>query len=530
MPSNRKENMIILDESLSYIDFNGANVNISSKFGLAILAVIASLPEQRCPREKLKNLLWPNSVHPYSSNCLRQAVFKLRGELNQAQDVLFSDSKSVWLEDVHVQTSAPTNNLLTALPFIHEQFNGWLEAFRENRRGEVAPTQTVSKPVSCPIYLYLGEAIPPSPSHDAVINLATDRFALNVQWNGVLELYDYRQSLLMQSEQSLSDNVGLAVHFKLIVTGGESQLTATAVNTLTRQIVWTESLAGDDSSTLTMSSERISVFIANTVDSLESFVTTCRTHHLSEERLQLAEAITMLSSLQSDKVLIAIEKLESMHYESQPLIQAWLGFAYMLLSGESMVKDRLSAQLMAKDYILSALSKAPRHPFVLAVAGHYYTFYQRDFQYADELLNKAMSIAPHMALVRDARGLLCLYNDDFKGANQHIQYAVTLSSASPLSNYITASKVMLLTSIGQHEHSVNLAERILHQSPNFDAVKRYAFCSLAQVGELSKAELLYQQVTSSDPGLLEKAVHSIHTPLVSENFHKLFKKSAKIFT
>jgi tetratricopeptide (TPR) repeat protein len=348
-----------------------------------------------------------------------------------------------------------------------------------------------------------------------------------MQWNGVLELFDNRQSPYVQNQQGL--HVGLAIYFKLTVCAGVSQLTAFAINTLSQQIVWTESLAGDDSSTLTMSSERISVFIANTVDSLAVFVANYSFKKLPEEKHELLDSIKMVSSLESEKVLGAIKKLKNLSSESDPVVEAWLGFAYMLLCGESMVKDRLSAQLAASDYILSALSRAPGHPFVLAVAGHFFTFYKRDFQYADELLRKAMSIAPNMAVVRDTRGLLCLYNDDFETASHHIDYAVKLSSANSLKNYIAASKVMLLTNLGQHESSVNLAERILYQHPDFEAVKRYAFCSLAQIGELSKAEPLFEQIVHRSPGLLEKQVKSNHTPLVSESFSRLFQNSAKIF-
>lgn len=54
--------------------------------GLALLAYLALAPDQRAPRDKLADLLWPDRDSEQARNCLRQSVSVLRGALRWAGD------------------------------------------------------------------------------------------------------------------------------------------------------------------------------------------------------------------------------------------------------------------------------------------------------------------------------------------------------------------------------------------------------------------------------------------------------------
>ena len=74
------------------------NVDLASQKGALLLAFLAYAPGKKHRREVVQDLLWPGSDQQHAQGNLRFALHQIRRTLGADENILLSDSRSVWLD------------------------------------------------------------------------------------------------------------------------------------------------------------------------------------------------------------------------------------------------------------------------------------------------------------------------------------------------------------------------------------------------------------------------------------------------
>ena len=133
-------------------------VSFASPKGALLLALLAYTPGKKYRREFIQDQLWPNSDLQHAQGNLRFALHQIRRLLGGDQQIVFSDSRSIWLDPANVTvdvvrfealaregtlealTSACElyqGDLLTGVADVRPEYESWLVPERERLR-EVA--------------------------------------------------------------------------------------------------------------------------------------------------------------------------------------------------------------------------------------------------------------------------------------------------------------------------------------------------------------------------------------------------------
>src|SRR5215217_9337485 len=78
------------------------DVHLASQKGALLLALLAYTPGKKHRREVVQDLLWPGSDQQHAQGNLRFTLHQIRKALGEDEEILFSDSRSIWLDPDNV--------------------------------------------------------------------------------------------------------------------------------------------------------------------------------------------------------------------------------------------------------------------------------------------------------------------------------------------------------------------------------------------------------------------------------------------
>src|SRR5687768_5400485 len=134
---------------------DGQRIEISSKKGMALIAMLATAPDGERTRTWLQDRLWGSRQRPQAQSSLRRELSLLRRSLNQGADtVLLCEYNRVRLDlarfsvDIRAPRAAAAGEFLEGLDVAGEEgFEDWLREERTRHPTRVEPVSPGAMPV-----------------------------------------------------------------------------------------------------------------------------------------------------------------------------------------------------------------------------------------------------------------------------------------------------------------------------------------------------------------------------------------------
>ncbi len=450
---------------------------------------------------------------PYDANCLRQAIFSLKKDFDAIDAKLTTDSQTISIDEATVNWEVTPTDFLKRCSKPSEALLDWYKSQPSpTQKPQLAkPKQTTKPPVEVFITEDSGEQILDS----GFAYYCAERIGNIIKWNGFLDYHG------IKDKNGLSPNQAYTIEVK--THKWRRNYTINISVSLGSLDIWSDILVCDEDQQDSLRPERINAFLSVAVNHIERAIIEQQssTNTPQESLLTSIEGILSMDKSRLFKGRDAILQLQPQYPDHA--LDSWLLMANMIAVGEGF-SDHPSTHISeCEDIIYHAVQSHSPNPQALAMAAHFYMFYQNDFYSAKELLLEASSLAPNNPLVNDAYGLMHLYSDNVDDAQQYIERALNNSRGSVYRHYILISKVMTLAMQGQHQSCISLARKLLEKTPNFDAIDRYAMSSYVNLGQYDDARRIFERLFGAKNQNGEKAIYE--SPLLSPKYKDDFYKS-----
>jgi len=511
---------------------NGSTVEIASKKGRALIALLVTSHNGERTRSWLQNILWCRGS---SQDSLRKELSILRAQLLQHGFDLFP--KNVPRDVIRIDRNLINNDLDAAhdnldgeflegldLPY-ENNFEDWL---RENRAFfDARKTSAISEIITNDPEMKNHIPVPRfcigiSPIQWGVKNIfpnfsaiqfdeVLDRISRLLLSSGGVDIQDFRHSLSMPNlATEVPTSIPRAQIF-LKISESSSSLVFSIHLLLNEnsRVLYANRKEFDFDLIESLLEDNLPMreYIAETVN--EVLYTLSRGQHAdlgeSTKAIQLVhegiEAMFDLSYSGLDKAQKNFGQATEMLQES--VIYAWRAYLTTQLVDDPRITDFERLKEETKYYASRALELDRYNPLTLSLLTHVNAFVLKDLNAAADLMSQAKSLNSDHVMTYDADALLNLYMGDIEQSRASALEAARLGKFLPFRYLFMTSLCMIDGLAGNFETAILSGEKALKQHPSkanrpYPPTIRYLAQNYARVGKEQKAFELVDMLRRAD--------------------------------
>lgn len=275
---------------------------------------------------------------------------------------------------------------------------------------------------------------------------------------------------------------------------------------LTGKVMWSTTLAGEESSLTTPDSNFVIELVSGITKSIFAsevrLVRSVALPNLESHTLLLA-AISLLYRLSRDDFERSRAALEILHERAprHPDPLAWLARWHLFRVVQSWSDDRERDGQMALAYANRALDLDPESSLSLTMAGNVHTNFLKDLDGAERLYKQALQINPNESLAWLQRGNALSFRGEGDAALASIEKAVSLSPLDPSRHFYQSILASAALTAGDWARAVEAAHVSLRL--NRDHVSTHRVLAIAQVmlGRVDEASQTVRRILQLEPQL-----------------------------
>jgi tetratricopeptide (TPR) repeat protein len=540
---------------------DGTRIAVTSRRGMAMLAMLALAPGRERTRAWIVDKLWPTRGEQQGRSSLRQELATMRRLTSPHGPLLGADRERVWLEPGAVEVPRPApgiaGEILEGLDIpAAEGFEDWLRACRTAGLDALLPATEAPSVPATPADAptppaagerragphaepYVVEIVPPEGRMPAdtgtgfATTLLAERLAEALREFGGLSVRvrepgppppappaDLRLNCALLDDGS-HGRVSLAAH--RLADGAAllnlSQAVPSAGASGDGQIRALEDVASE-------TAERLLATLASTgVGAGEPRLAAVRA---------AARGIHALFSREEDAAVRAERCFdEAAAAEPGAAVHAWQAYLAALLIEESPNGDHPDIRERAVEATCRSLEADPFNGLAAALLTHVHAFVLQDLDRAEMFLERARTLRPNLVMTCDAEALLNLYRGDIPTARQAADRTERLGRLLPHRYAFATTRAMVETVSGNFEAGLRLARRAEALQPPgpirpYPPILRYKGICLAELGRTRDASETFGLLEAQEGPLRPGAIDPRSYPVPSNTAAELMRHSLRV--
>ncbi len=482
----------------------------------ALLSLLAVANGEMCTREWLQKKLWSDRSARQAQDSLRHAIKKLKNSLGHYKDILIVTRNGVSLDkaqttiDLHEKTlcSVPEDSqFLYSIKVRDKEFNRWLAAMRAEVESHHSISEVPLVQKNSSINIGILPLVTAGSELDAQIvgNTLISRLGISLCNLGFFNIYDYsgvigenhtthtaveQDSMLLVRCNCLNGAIVISL-----------SMTCPSSKRLLWSIVHTISAKEEVSEILPKLTTQFTDQIASVLSNPGVFGDPDR-HIAAKLVIGAIDKIFSTSSAGLDEAEYALSK--AIEIEGKGVYYAW--YAYLMAFRFEDLKGQYENEYKAKTHYLmdKAITQDGNNPLTLSLVAHVYSFVFRDFNRAETLLERALTIDPDLILALDSYALLNFYEGNLEKARYIASQVFQRSLFNPYRFCFATSLCMIDTVMGDYSAAVKHGEKAIsihrpNQKNVFAPTLRYLAAAHANVGNRERAAEVFQIMKSQDP-------------------------------
>lgn len=534
---------------------DGARIEVSSRKGRALIAMLAMAPDGERTRGWLQDRLWGSRPGTQAQASLRRELANLRLAVNgaAAAPLLNADYQRAWIDLAQLEVDALNGGgpgeFLEGIDLPGEDgFEDWLREMRQALDGGSRPQAASPMPSVAEL---LGGALPALPVQPSIAVLPFADLSpgrdLGFVADGVAEDVSgalARRSTLFVVAAGSTDGPPLAgsrlalsrqLGVRFLVEGsvrGDGERVRVSLRLIdgpgNRQ-VWAQSFEGPLTDLFALQ-DHIAATIAPLIDS--QVETTERQRALSAP-LETADsyqlfwrANALFRQWQRDGVLEAAE-LTAQLLALEPA-NAWVAalsaFCHAMIAASGWAEDPAPHRAKAQRHYDLALRHGGDDPFVLGYAAGVLLCLGGDMAAADRLIDRALELQPSSASTLFWGGWVDVANGKAARGLERFQWALRLSPRSAVRPYNYTGMALCLLGMGQTADALLLLNEAAQHIPTYPPTLAALCLAQALSGDGPAAATTAARL--AELGGVERALAMIRDPRAHALIHGLLPNAA----
>jgi tetratricopeptide (TPR) repeat protein len=525
--------LLQLSGAFRFIDPTNANLAPKSRRGQAIIAMLAVAPGGRRSRIWLRERLWSTRSDEQAAPSLRQALSDIRRQLGTRWSaILGSDRHDIWLETGQLNIRYDNKaEFLEGFDVGDVGFTNWLREFRstpdpstliarsaahltvDTPVGRSGPAEGPARLPARPSLAILPVRVAHFNARDTTIaDGIIDRIISSLSEYDIVTIADYRDSgdkvkantPLFLSLRCTISNIGDDDHLAFAITEVESSTVY-----FTQQFT----VKSNDADAINKYHAFIDVIVNKVIDFFsrsETFATESKT-----AGALIASAAHKMFYLGRDDLAVAEDHLrQALAICPQPTGWAWLAFLQTFRIGQSHAGLRSELVEEIDSIIDRVLTAAPTNALCLTLIAHVKSYLFRDFEQADMLFKRALSIHPGRPMTWALRSNLHAYTGDFDASLASARHSQALGQFSPISFYFESASCINAAISGDVPRAVTLGRKLLQIRPNYIAPQRFVLAMYGGLGRQQESKGLLAHLQKEDPDFSIEQIRSTEHPIL----------------
>jgi tetratricopeptide (TPR) repeat protein len=160
----------------------------------------------------------------------------------------------------------------------------------------------------------------------------------------------------------------------------------------------------------------------------------------------------------------------------------------------------------------AAISLDPNDPTVLALASHALGHLTDDYETAETLMDRALTLNPNSALAWELGGWLRLWVGDPSSAVERLQRGFQLSPLNMRGFIVQSGLATAYIMHGRYEQAIEMARKCIGQAPHWHTGYRMLAAALAGAGRLTEAREMAAQHVARNRSYTLRLVRLIYKP------------------
>lgn len=519
---------------------DGMDITPRGKRAKALIALLCTSNNASRTRAWIQEKLWSDRGTIQASASLRQELSELRKHF-EASGIDFltidRDTVRINLASISIDIRNPTDDttsheFLEGFDLGDPAFEDWLRDERqawiaacERRANGLAvvahttnPTSGISLATARPsIGLVLDHPTDAAPTAIALGDMFLDVLARSFQSFDVVDLIDLRIRLAPPPPRDTPSGPDWILQAKVRPIGHAVCMSIHLMAIEDRRILWSQTRCIDAEAYCPGDPTGLGSLVNEvTFATLDQILKSQRPNNQARhEAARLAiGALYQMFQLQ-DADLDAAERMLVRAYELEPKSSylGWLLFISTTRLGERRVGRSDPFHDQVRDYARRAIENDPFNPITLALTAHAYSFVFREYEYALDLADRAVSASPLLAIGRDMRALTLGYLGDVERGYQDALLARQLGGPPPYRYLIDTTCCILSTLSGRFEEGIRHGRRVLSQQPRYLPALRYTASCQGHLGLGNDAQLTLERLRREEPDFSVEVLRSPDYPI-----------------
>jgi tetratricopeptide (TPR) repeat protein len=456
---------------------------------LGLVALLATAPGMRKPRQALQALLWSDRSAEQRSASLRQALSALRHALGAWSGVLVADRDTVAFDAARVALAPPAGpeaEFLAGLDIRDPEFDAWLRLERGLRRQQSpspfadAQTQvTIGPPLSRPVLLFLRE--PKSNAMEALIgNLFADALARSLGEQFSIEIGD--------ASSRRGDRHGprdLVFRADALVAGGNTALRVTLETGGSRRRLWSgHRIACEHTGLAVLENDEVQRLVNEAVEGYADALLS--DPQAGRHRLNAAVmgrlAVRQIFTMRPDLYAGADDLLDRAFYlDPRGIYLAWKVLLRVVRLVERHDVDVAATREQTVDLCRRAVEFEPLNSMVLSAASNGMMLVEGNTAVALEFAQRAVRLNPSNPFAWDGLSTAALHAGKLEEAYVFAVKSQRLAGNTPFKHWYDMGRALMATVTGRFDEALQLAGRA-SAIPHFKPPLRYIAALYARAG------------------------------------------------
>jgi len=520
---------------------DGEQIEITSKKGRILLAMLLTARDGERARLWLQNILWSRGSSPES---LRRELAALRASLSIQGDIalprnaprdVIRINKAVFSTDISNSPHSDHALFLEGMSFEREPL---IDKWIEDTRKRIAPTDTQQNQSS---QLYDSNAGADTYSSDEKTIVTAhhpSRIGIGInqlQWDisepsqsilkptvheilsrinralisiGGIDVFDFTVNKNMPDMTRMPsiDKVHVGISIRISETTSAIFATLTLSDHATNQVLCIRKidLASNGNDPNTAPDEKIKHFVAESVEEISHLLVKNKVGRSEESTSLIAkihEAVFSMFELSNSGIDASEKKLNAiLDHDAEGIVNAWRAFLCTQKMDDPRLGSVRALQEEAELYAHRALSINPYNPLVRSLLTHVYSFVLNDFESASENLKVAKDLYSDHLMTFDAESMLRLYTGNLDQSFLAAQSAAKIGRFLPFRYLFMTSLCMIHSKRGDYANSIQAGEHALRVHPPeamrvYSPTVRYLSESYARNGQPEQADKLLSELS-----------------------------------
>jgi len=534
----------------------GEQIEITSKKGRVLLAMMLTANDAERSRIWLQNILWSRGSSPES---LRRELAALRASLSTHSDQVFPRNtprdvirinSALFATDISSSHSHDGALFLEGMSFEREPLiEKWIVETR-HRLTQPSPEQRNLTVPEHDVKTKSNTSFKLVKEDRRSVSQRSGRIGIGVnevQWDisagaqaqlkpivheilsrinrvlistGGIDVFDFTVNKNMPDMTRMPsiDEMHVSTSIRVSQTFSGIFVTLTLSDHKTNQVLCIRKfeLATDANGQSIVSEENIKFFVAESADEISLLLVKNKIGSSNETTSLIArihEAVYSMFGLSDTGIDVSEKNLDAiLDQDSEGIVHAWRAFLCTQKMDDPRLNSLQALREEAESFANKALSINPYNALVRSLLTHVYSFVLNDFESANEHLNAAKDLYSDHLVTFDAESMLKLYTGNLDQSFMAAQSAAKIGRFLPFRYLFMTSLCMIHSKRGDYVNSIQAGEHALKIHPPkatrvYSPTIRYLSESYARNGQSDHADKLLSEL--SEKGKL--VVHQLAT-------------------